>query len=109
MSNLLISVTNKSQPHIFKSCVGNCTKGASIQALPLCLCTGYLFSGEQGDGRDTVGVLVALCYGHLFEEIHLLLAGEEDDFGVTKHHDGVGQLVAKQPCLRRARGGKKLK
>lgn len=61
--------------------------------------TSYLFSGEERDGRDTVGVLVAFCYGHLFEKIHLLLAGEEDDFGVTKHHDGVCQLIAEQPRL----------
>lgn len=49
----------------------------------------YLFSCEERDGRDTVGILVAFCYSHLFEEIHLLLAGKEDYFGVTKHHDGV--------------------
>lgn len=60
---------------------------------------GYLFPGEQCDGRDSVGVLVAFRYGHLFEEIHLLLAGEEDDFGFAEHHDGVRQLVSKQPCL----------
>ncbi len=76
-------------------------KGERIQPLPPCLFTGYLFSGEQGDGRDAVSVLVAFRYSHLFEEIHLLLAGEEDDFGVAKHHDGVRQLVAKQPCLRK--------
>lgn len=73
--------------------------GVCIQPLPVSL-TGYLFSGEQGDGRHTVGVLVAFSYSHLFEEIHLLLAGEKEDFGVAKHHDGVRQLVAKQPCLR---------
>lgn len=61
----------------------------------------YLFSGEQGNGRDTIGILVAFSYSHLLEEIHLFLAGEEDDFGVTEHHDGVGQLVAKQPRLRK--------
>lgn len=61
----------------------------------------YLFPGEQRDGRDTVGVLIAFCYGHLFEKIHLLLAGEEDDFGVTEHHDGVCQLVAEQPRLKK--------
>lgn len=59
-----------------------------------------LFSGEQCDGRDSVGVLIAFCYCHLLEEIHLLLAGQEDDFGVTEHHDGVRQLIAKEPRLR---------
>lgn len=71
-----------------------------------CLYTGYLFSGEQCDGRDAVGVLVAFRHGHLFEEIHLLLAGEEDDFGVAKHHDGVRQLVAKQPRLRKQKNNR---
>lgn len=61
----------------------------------------YLFSGEQRDGRHTVGILVAFSHGHLSEEIHLLLAGEENDFRVTKHDDGVCQLVAEQPGLRR--------
>lgn len=70
--------------------------------------TVYLFSGEQRDGRDTVGVLVAFRNSHLFEEIHLLLAGEEDDFGVAEHHDGVCQLVAKEPRLRRKKEKKEL-
>lgn len=60
----------------------------------------HLFSGEQCDGRDSVRILVAFCYGHLLKEIHLLLAGKEDNFGVTEHHDGVCQLIAKQPRLR---------
>lgn len=61
----------------------------------------YLFSGEQCDGRHAVGVLVAFCYGHLLEEIHLLLTGQEDDFGVAEHHDSVRQLIAKEPRLRK--------
>lgn len=65
----------------------------------------HLFSGEQCDGRDSVRILVAFCYGHLLKEIHLLLAGKEDDFGVTEHHDGVCKLIAKQPRLRMM-GGK---
>lgn len=65
----------------------------------------HLFSGEQCDGRDSVRILVAFCYGHLLKEIHLLLAGKEDYFGVTEHHDGVCELIAKQPRLRMM-GGK---
>lgn len=79
-------------------CKGNvCTVFCSTYVI-------HLFSGEQRDGRDSVGVLVAFRYGHLLEEIHLLLAGQEDDFGVTEHHDGVRQLVAKEPRLRRRVG-----
>lgn len=66
--------------------------------------TTDLFSGEQRDGRHSVGVLVAFGCGHLLEEIHLLLAGQEDDFGVTEHHDGVCQLVAEEPRLRDKKG-----
>lgn len=92
----------KSQPRVFKSNVQMLYEGerVRIRPLPPSLYTGYLFSGEQSDGRHTVGVLVALSYSNLFEEIHLLLAGEENDFGVAKDHDGVRQLVAKQPRLR---------
>lgn len=61
----------------------------------------YLFSGEQCDGRHSVGVLIAFCDGHLLEEIHLLLTGQEDDFGVAEHHNGVRQLIAKEPRLRK--------
>lgn len=63
-------------------------------------CIDHLFSGEQRDRWNSVSILVAFRYGHLLEEIHLLLAGKEDDFGVTEHHDGVCQLVAKEPRLR---------
>ena len=59
----------------------------------------YLFPGEQHDGRDAVGVLVALGYGHLLEELYLLLTGEEEDLGVAENHDGVCQLVAEKPRL----------
>lgn len=60
----------------------------------------HLFSGEQCDGRDSVGIFISFRDGHLLEEIHLLLASQEDDFGVTEDHDGVCQLIAKEPRLR---------
>lgn len=63
----------------------------------------YLLSGQQRDGWDAIGILVAFRYGHLFEEIYLLLACEEYDFVVTEHHDGVCQLVAKQPSLQKSK------
>lgn len=71
--------------------------------LPRCNHARYLFSGQQGDGRETVGVFVAFRYGQLFEEIQLLLTGKKDDFGVAEHHDGVRQFVAKQPGLMRGK------
>lgn len=83
-------IRNKSHPHIY-----------GTKQTRFC----YLFSGQQGDGRHAVGVLVALRHRHLLEEIHLLLAGEEEDLGVAEHHDGVRQLVAEQPCLRTERRG----
>lgn len=85
-------IGNKSHPHIY---------GSRTKQTRFC----YLFSCQQGDGRHAVGVLVALRHRHLLEEIHLLLAGEEEDLGVAEHHDGVRQLVAEQPCLRIERRG----
>ena len=66
--------------------------------LPSC---AYLFPDEQCDWWNPIGILVALGDSHLFKKLHLLLAGQEDDLRLTEHHDGVGQLIAKQPCLQK--------
>lgn len=60
----------------------------------------YLLSDEQRDRRNPVGVLVAFRDGDLLQELHLLLTGQEEDLGLAKHHDGVGELVPEQPRLR---------
>lgn len=59
----------------------------------------YLFPDQQCDRRYPVCILIALGNGHLFEKLYFLLAGEEDDFGLTEDHNGVCQLIPKQPGL----------
>jgi hypothetical protein len=46
-----------------------------------------LLSDKQCDGRGSISILIAFSIGNLFQKLHLLFAGHEDDFVITEDHD----------------------
>lgn len=96
-------VATSSQPQHITTCPPKnvcrkpCSEGAKFQRKPSQEGRTHLVPYKQGDRRHLALILLARL--HLLEELYFLLARQKVDGVLAEHHDGVRQLVAKQPGL----------